>query len=99
MDFWMFWDMIPHPIRKVLLLIIGIASVIGLPIVGVMAGHSIVEVNVAGRSSWRSEADARAAQWDWPVILGWTGGIIGALMLIFSVLYFISKDDDRSAWR
>lgn len=100
MDLWMFWDMIPLPVRKVLLLIVGIASAIGLPIVGVIAGHSIIEWNVAGRSPWRSEQDARAGQWDWPVILGWTGFIVGLLLLTFSVLYLFVKDDkNRSAWR
>ncbi len=98
MDLWMFWDMIPLPVRKVILLIIGIASVIGFPWIGNTAGHSIVETNVAGRSPWRSEADARAAQWDWPAILWWTGLVIGFLVLLFSFLYLFSKEDKRSVW-
>ena len=100
MDLWMLWDMIPHAVRKAILLIIGIVSVIGMPIGGVAVGHNIVEWNVAGRSPWVSEQDARAGQWDWPVILGWAGFIIGLLLLIFSVLYLFSKSDkDRSVWR
>lgn len=96
--FWVIWEWIPRPIRKVFLLIIGVVSLIGLPTGGVIAGHSIVETNVAGRSAWRSEADARAGQWDWPSILFWSGLVTGGLIFLFSLLYFFSKDEKHSAW-
>lgn len=100
MDFWMFWDMVPLVIRKVLLGIIGPLALIGLPVGGYVIGVDIVNWNVEGRSPGRSAADARAAQWDWPLWLPVGGLVVGFIIFILCMLYiFAAQGDKRSVWR
>ena len=85
------WSKIPRFIRKILALAFGVAAVIYCPIGGQLIGRDMVEYNVNGRSQWRSEADARAGQDDWPFYWFLGGLAVGLAILAFCIWYFFSK--------
>ena len=100
MVLWTLWDMLPLVVRKVLVFIIGVVSLIGFPIAGYVSGVSIVKTNVDGRSPWRSEQSARAGQWDWPTILLGVCLVVGVGIFVVCWLYALrGKKDSRPTYR
>lgn len=101
MDFWIFWDMIPRPVRRWVLLIFGIVCLVTLPIIGYIAGVDCEQWNIEGlsRTASISEEMAREQTWDWSTIWTLSGLVVGGGIFLFGVLYFAAPVKKEKLWR
>ncbi len=100
-DFWMWWDMIPRRVRQWMLLIWGIIALIGLPVLGVVAGADIERWNIEGlaQSPGITPEMARAETWNWSQILFISGLVAGIIFFLIGIIYFFSREEKKSVWR
>jgi len=89
------WCVTPRIIRKIFLLTVGVLAIIYVPSYMQLVGRDIVEYNVNGRSPWRSEADARAAQRDWPTYFFYAGLAAAVLVLVLAIWYLFPKKSKK----